>query len=166
MIIGCGGAGKSTLAQQLSTKLNLELIALDQLYWRPNWTETPKEEWIKIVEEAAQKKNWIMDGNYSGTMDLRIKKATHIIFLDFPTWLCLFRILKRTWRFYGQPRPEMPENCPERFDWGFTHYVLTYRRIRRPRILNRLKGLSNKKQLFILKNPKEVHQFLERISTK
>ena len=51
LVIGSGGAGKSTFARRLSKKTGLEVIHLDQLYWKPNWVETPKDEWQEIVKE-------------------------------------------------------------------------------------------------------------------
>jgi adenylate kinase family enzyme len=44
LIIGCGGAGKSTLARQLGDKLGLPVVHLDKLFWHPGWVESSKEE--------------------------------------------------------------------------------------------------------------------------
>jgi adenylate kinase family enzyme len=49
LVIGPGGAGKSTLANQLGELLNIEVLHLDKLYWHPGWIETPKPEWLKTV---------------------------------------------------------------------------------------------------------------------
>lgn len=83
LVIGSGGAGKTTFAKRLSKILNIEVIHLDALYWNPGWVETPELEWRKIVEGLIVRDSWIMDGNYSGTLDLRIKACdTVIILLD------------------------------------------------------------------------------------
>src|SRR6266436_5243884 len=95
LIIGSGGAGKSTFARRLNNILNLGLIHLDTLYWNPGWVETPKPEWRAIVEGLLGKDSWIIDGNYSGTLDIRIAACDTIIFLDIGRATCAWRILKR-----------------------------------------------------------------------
>ncbi|MES2626184.1 MAG: AAA family ATPase, partial [Pseudomonadota bacterium] len=84
-IIGCGGSGKSTLANTLGQKLGLPVHHLDQLYWRPTWIETPKAEWESLQQQLCNQPAWIIDGNYGGTMDLRLAAADTVIFLDMPT---------------------------------------------------------------------------------
>ncbi len=79
-IIGSAGAGKSTLAILISNLVDLPLFHLDRLFWKPGWVETPKPEFSIIVEEVARKTKWIIDGNYSRTIDIRLKAADMIIF--------------------------------------------------------------------------------------
>jgi len=116
MVIGCCGSGKSTFSKQLKAMLNLELIHLDQYYWKPHWVESDSAEWSNKVQELANKEAWIMDGNYAGTMKWRIARADTIIYLDRSTLTCLWRVIKRTIQHYGKSRPDMPEGCKERFD--------------------------------------------------
>ena len=162
MIMGCSGAGKSTLARELHQLTQLEVIHLDQYYWKSNWIESEKAEWEKVVRILAQKEEWIMDGNYSSTMDIRVERADTLIYLDYPTLTCLWRITKRILQYYGQERPDMPLGCPERFDLEFYHYVATYNLTRRKKMLNRLKELPAEKAVFMLRNDGEVQQFLEK----
>ena len=162
MIMGCSGAGKSTLARELHQLTQLEVIHLDQYYWKSNWIESEKAEWEKVVRILAQKEEWIMDGNYSSTMDIRVERADTLIYLDYPTLTCLWRITKRILQYYGQERPDMPLGCPERFDLEFYHYVATYNLTRRKKMMNRLKELPAEKAVFILRNDGEVQQFLEK----
>ena len=163
MIIGCGGAGKSTLARKLHAILGLELIHLDQQYWKPNWTKSTPEEWNKVVRELANKESWIMDGNYGGTMDIRIERADTIIFLNLPTFTCLSRVFLRTWKNLGKVREDMTEGCKEHFDWEFFHYLLMYKRTREKGILAKLERVAKKKQVFVFKDDREVNDFLEKL---
>ena len=163
MIIGSGGAGKSTLARELGSILSLEVIHLDTLYWNPGWVETPKPEWQSIIEDLTLRELWIMDGNYSGTLDIRLAIADTVIFLDFPRLLCLWRVIKRSWQYAGQSRPDMASGCPERLTWEFLKYVWTYPITRRPKILNKLSQLAPNQQVIILREPKEVREFLHII---
>lgn len=163
MIIGCGGAGKSTLARKLHERLGLTLIHLDKTYWNSGWIETDKETWKKKVEAFAELPEWIIDGNYGGTMDIRLKNADTIIFMDYPTIRLLWRVIKRTLRHWNHPRPDMPEGCNERFDWIFFHYILFYNKTRKPDIMEKLAKLKHEKRVIILKNDKESDRFLSSI---
>lgn len=160
LILGCSGSGKSTLARAIHQKEQVELIHLDQLYWKPNWVEPPINVFRENVEREVQKDSWVMDGNYSSTFDLRFPRATHIVFLDFPTAICLYRILKRYWQFRGQTRPDITSNCPERINWQFIHYVLVYKLTRSPGIHKKLAQLKEKQKFFVLNNARQVAQFI------
>lgn len=160
MIIGCGGAGKSTLAKQLGKKLQLPVIHLDQAYWLPNWEEPDKSEWAKTVAALANRPTWIIDGNYGGTMDIRLEKADTVVFMDRSRWLCLFRVLKRWWQNRGRARPDMAADCSERLTFQFLRYVFFYNRTRRPGILQKLSQLSAKQTVFHLRSKREIERFL------
>ena len=166
MIIGCCGSGKSTLSRNLKDKLGLPMFHLDQYYWKENWTETPKEEWTEIVKELAEKESWIIDGNYGGTMDFRMERADTIIYLDYSTIRCLWRVTKRVIKYHGKVRLDMPAGCKERFDWDFFHYVATYNLIRGKSIRRKIEHYQNTKTVIILKSDKEVNQFLYRSDLK
>ncbi|HBQ76415.1 MAG TPA: AAA family ATPase, partial [Exiguobacterium sp.] len=106
ILIGSGGSGKSTLAREMSKKLNYPVDHLDSLLWRPNWEAVSREEQRQIQQTLISRDTWIIDGNYGGTLDLRIDAADTIIFLDLPRTLCLYRVLKRTWRYRKTGRPD------------------------------------------------------------
>ena len=163
MVIGCGGAGKSTFSTQLHEITGIELIHLDLYYWKPNWKESSREEWRVKVIELSDRKEWIIDGNYGGTKDIRMEKADTIIFMDRSRWLCLYRVLKRVLRNYGQTRKDMGEGCWEKFSWAFMVYVFHYNDTRRPKILKRLKQLEASKKVVILRSDQAVNAYLERV---
>jgi adenylate kinase family enzyme len=166
MIIGSGGAGKSTLSRQIQKITGLPLIHLDQYFWHTNWKETDKKVWVEKVRKLAQQEAWIMDGNYGGTMDIRLKRAEMIIFLNLSRWTCLWGIIKRVIRFYGKTRPDMAGGCPERFSWEFLRYVWNYKTSRGPGILAKLAQLPADKDIFIFKNRAEVRSFLRLLKQK
>ncbi len=82
MLIGSGGSGKSTLARQLGNILNIQVYHLDAIFWKPNWEGVSKEEQISIQTDLVKKDEWLIDGNYGGTLDIRMDAADTIIFLD------------------------------------------------------------------------------------
>lgn len=164
LIIGCSGAGKSTFARKLHQLLpKLELIHLDRYYWQPGWVETPKDEWEKIVKELIAKEHWIMDGGYTGSIYLRAPRADVIYFFDFPIWLCFWRALKRITLFkLGlRNRPDMTEGCPERFDFEFFMFILTYNQKYKPRILKALDQVKfEPAKLVFVKNDQQARAIL------
>ncbi|MEO1448559.1 MAG: hypothetical protein AAFV07_03475, partial [Bacteroidota bacterium] len=97
MLIGCGGAGKSTLSRKLHALTGLPLIHLDRHYFGPGWNAMSPEPWTWKVRELVAGERWIIDGNYGGTMDIRLEAADTIIFMNRSSWICVTRILKRWW---------------------------------------------------------------------
>lgn len=160
LIIGPGGAGKSTLARRLGARLGLEVFHLDKFYWRPGWVEPPRDEWLKILAGLAARDAWIMDGNYSGSLDLRLARCDTVILLDLPRLLCVWRIARR-WRTYrGAARPDMAEGCPDRLTPEFVRWVWDYPRLSRPKVLARLAAAGAGKRIIRLRSRREVERFL------
>lgn len=163
MILGSAGSGKSTLSQKLGPIYNLPVIHLDKYYWKADWVGTPNEEWDSIVEDLTMQDQWIIDGNYSRTIDIRMKRANLIIYLDMPRWLCLYRVLKRRVIYHKKTRPDMNEKCPEKIDLEFLKWVWNYRKRSRGKTLSKLEQIKNDKQVIIVKNRKQVFELLEKL---
>lgn len=163
LIVGCPGAGKSTAARQLAAITGLPLIHLDQYYWLPGWQRPDSESWRKTVESLASQPVWIMDGNYSGTLGQRLASADTLIHLDFPTWLCLWRVIRRTVSGFGRNRHgELVSGCPERFDWVFLRFVIHYRKQQRERDLARMEGFSGR--MFRFTSPSALSAFIDSLA--
>ena len=160
LIIGCSGAGKSTLARKLGEKTGLPVVHLDALFWKPGWVESEREAFDAGVLAELEKSAWIMDGNYARTLPMRLEKCDTVIYLDFPRLLCIFGVLKRVLTTYGTVRPDMPEGCPERFDWEFLKWVWNFNRNNREKTYGQLEKLPADK-VIILKNRREVRKFLQ-----
>jgi adenylate kinase family enzyme len=159
LIIGPGGAGKSTLANQLGQTLSIEVLHLDKYYWRPGWIETPKPEWLKRVEELLSRDEWLMDGNYSGTLDVRLKACDTVIFLDMARTTCLWRVLKRAVMYRNKSRPDMAEGCLEKLSLEFILWIWNYSRRTRPKILKMLEANAGNKRIVWLRSQSEVTGF-------
>ena len=135
LVIGCSGAGKSTLAKALAAHYSLPVVHLDAYYWQPGWIPLGAAEWAAEVERLIAAPAWVMDGNFSASMARRAEFADAIVHVDFPRWLCLWRILRRVVFSYGRTRPDMAPGCPEKFDWEFLKWVWNFRRRSRPKNL-------------------------------
>ncbi len=144
LIIGPCGSGKSTLARQLGERLGLPVFHMDQLKWQPGWVESSKDEIRDRLAAITITDRWLIDGNYGGTLAPRLARADTVVYLDFAISLCLTRLVKRIWTYRGRSRPDMPEGCPERFDFAFLLYVMQWRFGPGPRTEAALKGHEQK----------------------
>lgn len=164
LVVGCSGAGKSTLSVKLEQLLKLPVLHLDALFWNEGWEPTPKPEFRVKLQQALEEPVWIIDGNFNSTMEMRAKYADLIIFLDFPNWLCLSRVLKRVWTYRGTTRPDMAEGCSEKIDWEFAKFIWTYRKKKRPGVLDLLNRMDT--ETLILRSPEEVETWLRNLERK
>ena len=99
VILGRGGAGKSTLAQTLSRKLDLPVTELDSIFWQPGLRPTPEPDWTAIQRGLVARDRWIIDGDlgpYDTGLALRLRAADTIVVLDFPLWWCAWRAVRRS----------------------------------------------------------------------
>jgi adenylate kinase family enzyme len=161
-IIGSPGSGKSTLAKKLGQLLKIEVIHLDQLFWKPGWKAVSNEELAELQEQHLQKDSWIIDGSYSSVWEPRIEKADTIIFLDISRWICLYRVLRRNVLYRNRTRSDMGKGCPEKIDFPFLAYIWNYPANRRNKIMVMIKKYTTRKQIVILRSNDEVTNFLKQ----
>ena len=160
LIIGCSGAGKSNLARKLSAALGLPLIGLDRAYWRPGWIEPSLAEWRETVSRLVAEPAWVMDGNYSGTFDLRMPQADTLVWLDYLRATCLRRVILRVLKGYGRTRPDLPEGCPEKIDLTFWRWVWDFPTRSRPGIPTAIERHGTHLRVVRLTNNRAVAAFL------
>lgn len=162
LIIGCGGAGKSTLAQKLGKKLDLPVVHLDSIFWLPGWVEMDRDTFDERVRQELQKDRWIIDGNYNRTMPERLQYCDTVIYLDFSRFACLYGIFKRLLTNIGKTRPDMGAGCKEKVDWEFVKWVWNFNKNKREkyyRMLNEAEGIET----IVLKNRRMVNRFLKEL---
>ena len=162
MIIGCGGSGKSTLARQLGDKLDLPVVHLDKLFWRPGWVHLENKEFDEIMQQEMAKDRWIMDGNFNRTIKPRLERCDTVIWLDFSRAACLMGVAKRILTTYGTVREDMGEGCPERIDLEFLRWVWNFNKNKRGEYTLLLKSRTDK-TVHIFKNRRQVKAFLKRL---
>ncbi len=163
LVIGSGGAGKSTFSRRLGELTGIEVFHLDKLHWKPNWVEPPKDEWQRIIENLIEKDEWILDGNFGGTIERRLEKCDTAILLDLPRTVCLYRVLKRRLKFHGTNRPDMTVGCNEKIDLEFLGWIWNYPKMNKPRIEEKLKRIESKKMVIRLRSQKEVEKFFVKL---
>lgn len=164
LVTGSGDAGKSTFARRLGKATNIKVVHLDQLYFKPDWVKSSKEDWGAKVAEIISRETWILDGNYSGTMEMRMAACDTVIFLDLPRLICVSRILKRAAVYYRRNRPDMAAGCYERFDAEFVRRVWNYPQQSKPKIEVVLRRFAAEKTIIRLKSKRAVEDFFREIA--
>ena len=164
LVIGSPGAGKSTLASELARRTGLPLVHLDQHAWMSGWVELGREEWKARVRELIAGDAWVIDGNYTGSLPARLRRADTVINLEMPAWRCLARLVRRIASSYGRVRPDMAEGCPEQLDWGFLLYTARFPWTHRAKISERLAAFPG--TVIRLKSPSAVRRFLASVPTR
>jgi len=186
LVIGPSCSGKSTLARQLAGTVDATHIELDLLFWNPGWQQTPVDDFRGAVESAVARDRWVIDGNYFGTLDLTIPRATAIVWLDLPLRTVLWQVVRRSvvraWRktpVCGGNHETMRHSFLSRESiilWVLTSHrqrrrkclwVLTSHRQRRRKCQELRDEIFDRDKLFVeLKNHQESAQFLEELADK
>ncbi len=164
IIVGSPGSGKSFLSKVIAEHTKQALIHLDNEYWKPNWTATPKNEWTERLKTLISGDSWIIDGNYNSTLELRYMAADCIIFLDINRLLCICS----AWKRHGKKRSDLPEYLEEKKDKEFLEFltwIWSFPKKGRKNILE-LHSRYPDKSFLIMKNRREIMKFLENIESE
>ena len=154
IVIGCPGSGKSTVSRALHNKTGIPLYHLDMMYWNADKTTVEKSVFLERLSDVLEKNEWIIDGNYGSTMELRMVACDTVIFLDYPLDVCLDGIKERR----GKPRSDMPWIETEE-DAEFIEFIKSYNEQQKPKVLELLKKYGDK-NIIILKSREQVDAFL------
>ncbi len=160
LVVGSGGAGKTTFSLALAERTGLPVVHLDAHFWRPGWVQPSSEEWAEQVDRLAAEPRWIMDGNYGGTMDRRLAACDTVVVLDPPRLLCVWRVVKRRLKHHGATRPDLAPGCPERLTMEFIRWIWSYPQRKRPTILEKLARLRPDQRAIVVRSQADIEAFL------
>jgi len=156
LILGCPGSGKSTFARALGEKTGLPVVHLDNIWWRADGTHVSREEFDRALGSLLRGEKWILDGNYGRTMEVRLRAADTVVFLDYPEDVCMDGIRRRV----GEERPDMPWT-ETALDPELVALVQSYRRDQRPQVLSLLQRYPDKQSL-IFTGREEAARWLDQ----
>ena len=158
IVVGCPGSGKSYFSTELSKITNIPVYHLDIIGWKPNWVKTQREELQKLVGDIMIKSEWIIDGNYSGTMEDRFMNAEVVFFFDLPTEVCLQGASERI----GKPRYGFPDYLDEKEDCEFLDYIRGFKETNRLKIISLIEKYPDLK-VITFKSRDESNSYLNSL---
>ncbi len=159
VVIGISGSGKSVFSQRLGEKLHIPVIHLDAYFHTAGWKKVTKTDWDKQIESFIRQKTWILDGNYKRTLDVRIKAADIVIYLEIPKWLAFYRIIKRRMTNRSIKRPDLPVYLNEQISLTLIRKTLFYSKKEMFAIINKHKTSQH---IIVLKGTKSINTFLNK----
>lgn len=163
LVVGSSGAGKSTFAVALGRRLELPVIHLDQHYWNEGWSPTPDSVWDEYVETLWSEPQWVMDGTYVRSLPKRLTVADAAVFLDLPSAVCRYRVIRRILVSFGRTRADLAPGCPEKLDFEFLRWVWSWPRDVRPDVVRAIDGAPSGFPLTVLRSTSDVRRFLRNL---
>jgi adenylate kinase family enzyme len=164
VVTGLAGAGKSTFSRALATKTGLPVIHLDVHFWKPGWVAPSDDEWREKQRALLAGDEWIADGNYHETLELRLARADSVVFLDTPWWVCASRAFVR-----GIRRPAgtvMPDGCDDspwrrlRDEWRLVWLIWRARNTDRAVELEIVSAHADRLVVHVLRTKRSVRDLL------
>ena len=158
IVIGCPGSGKTTFAEKLNKITVLPLFYLDAIWHKPDKTHIPREEFDRRLLEILATDEWIIDGEYGRTVEMRLKECDTVFLFDLPTEVCLQGVTNRL----GKKRYEMPW-IEKELDPEFETYIKDFANDSLPRLYELIEKYGTEKQVIIFKSRKEADDFLNKM---
>lgn len=162
-ILGYSGSGKSTFAAKLGKHYYCEVLYLDTVHWLPDWRERDREDEKRIIGNfLSEHPSWVLDGNYRHSLqERRLEESDHIYIFQFNRFRCLYRVLRRYFKYWGLSRESMTEGCQEKIDFEFVCWILFEGRNKKHRQHYREVQRKYGCKVTVIRNPGELKR-LER----
>ena len=159
LVLGCSGSGKSTFAKSLHECTGLPLIHLDNVWWKADRTHITRDEFDRKLETILEGRQWIIDGDYSRTYEVRIRSCDTVIFLDCSEEECMAGIRGRV----GKYRSDIPW-VEDRLDPELVELVRNYRKDNRPVLYSLLEKYPEKRSI-IFRTRTEADEWLSEMKS-
>lgn len=159
LVLGYLGSGKSAFALKLGAVLHLPVVHLDKLFWSREGVAKSAYAFRSLLEDALAKDAWIMVGNYSGTMTMRLERCELVIYFGLPWYVSLFGFLKRICTAIGIPRADKGDDSPERLDRDFLKHIWSFKKDDAARDKNMIK--SSSKPVMWLRSRRDARRFFK-----
>ena len=161
LVIGCPGAGKSTLARRLHELTGIPLYHLDLIWHLPDRSHVPQDVFDERLSEILAKDRWIIDGNYGRTLETRLDGCDTVLFLDYPLDVCLSGAEARV----GKKRCDLPW-VEESFDKEFRQWILDFPATQLPQISELLARVGHEKEILVFHARQEADEWIKTIEER
>lgn len=158
LILGCGGAGKSTFARAMGERFSLPVVHLDKIWWLPGWVTRSEEEFDALLRAELEKPCWVIDGNYERTAPLRLQSCDAAVFLDIPEEECVRSVFARAEAYRGKSRPDMTEGCEEEVHGDFLDWIKNFNENKRGKMLRLLE--ESRKPYFVFSSREAAYAWI------
>lgn len=155
IVIGCPGSGKTTFALKLSEKTGLSLFHLDAIWHKADRTHISREEFDARLSDILSLDSWIIDGNYSRTLERRMCACDTVILFDLPADVCLEGAISRV----GKKRVDMPWTDTE-LDTRLKREIEAFGEENLSQIYTLLDKYKDEKTVVVFKSREESNGFL------
>lgn len=159
IVIGCPGSGKTTFAEKLNNITGLPLYHLDAIWHKPDKTHISREDFDKSISEIFNTSEWIIDGNYSRTIEMRLRQCDTVFLFDLPTEVCIKGATERL----GKDRYDLPW-IEKELSSSFRQSIEEFPRNSLPRIYDLIEKYNNGKQVIVFRSREEADDFIKSVS--
>ena len=156
IVIGCPGSGKTTFAEKLNKITGIPLYYLDAIWHKPDKTHISREEFDERIVDIFSQSEWIIDGNYKRTIEMRLKECDTVFLFDLPTEVCVQGAKDRV----GKSHYDLPWLETE-VDPDFIKSIEEFPLTSLPQIYDLLDKYKNNKQIIIFKSREEADRYLD-----
>lgn len=167
-VVGTSGSGKSTAAKKIAKQLSRRHVEIDALMWLPNWIQRDSLELAELLQKELDNGPVVLDGNFA-SKGIKPNKGDVLIFLDYPRWIVITRLLRRS----------LARVILRRKLWSGNREELSFLLSRNPEInpvVHAFKTYANRHQSYTslledsqetsnhtVKNPKQLRKFLRTL---
>ena len=127
-VVGRAGSGKSTTAISLGLALGLPVVHLDRFNWTSEWRPVGTETFEALHDAVVATEGWVIDGGYMSLPSFggRVRRADLLVITKAPLPVCLFRVVRRTFRYRRRERAGRPDGAAERFSVKFLAWIVRW----------------------------------------
>ena len=161
LVLGSSGSGKTYLSRRLGVILGLDVIYLDIHFWNPDWTPTADDEWRTRVASLVNGEEWVMDGTYERSLDLRLPAADCIFIINSNRIACLWRVFKRTISTHEKYREDAPPG--QKLDAAFFRYIWNFPAVSMSLVDSEISKYASKTPKIVLSGLRDISLMLESL---
>ncbi len=158
IVIGCPGSGKTTFSEKLNKSTGIPLFYLDAIWHKPDKTHISRDDFDRRISEIFLMPEWIIDGNYNRTIEMRLKECDTVFLFDLPTEVCLQGAKDRI----GKGRYDLPW-IEKEMNSEFEQFIRDFQRTSLPKIYDLIEKYKDKKHIVIFKSRKDADEFINNL---